>query len=472
MSRGVLFISTMDDGTKRFPTCVIEEAFGTQTTGETFPIKCTSGDAEFLNLTSGPATSSNRVQEAGRKLYDALVAHKDVAKFFAQTDVLPPLGGQPPSVCPLYLRMGTPDAEDLPWEILWETQKTFMILDPKGRWPIARLAAMPRQPEPLHKNVGSGLRLSVVLAAADESGAEEWASISAKFGSLKASLDVFGLVSEDAAKDAMTKDAGDWAAVNPARKVEVDFIGDGSSLINRLRAQAPNIVHIFCHGVSDPRPELELETRADRLTEKKQGSIRLRSEDLLALASLDSLWLVVLNCCQGAKTAPQLHSLARDLVAAGVPAVAAMRESIQVDDAHLFAEHFYSALFAQLNSIFSVRSMNPPPDPIPFQEIVWLQAVHEARRKLSSFRERLPEGSVEWTYPVLYVNRDRLHLHPRDLTAVAILTAPARLELLSKLDLLRAIREPLVLATDADAVNRRASIDAEIHQIEAQLAGG
>jgi len=461
----------MDDGTKRFPTCVIEEAFGKQTTGETFPIKCTSADPEFLNL-KGPAANSKRVQQAGQKLYDALVAHKDVEKFFAHTDVLPPSEGQRPSVCPLYLRMGTPDSEDLPWEILWETHKTFMVLDSQGRWPIARLASMPKPPEPLHKNIGTGLRLAVVLAAADENGAKEWGSISDKFANLKASLDVLGLVSEDDAKDAMTEDAIAWQAADPARKVEVNYVGDGNSLINRLRAQIPNIIHIFCHGVADVRPELELETRSDRLAEKKQGSIRLKSEDLLALASLDSLWLVVLNCCQAAKTAPQLHSLARDLVAAGVPAVVAMRESIQVDDAHLFAEHFYPALVAQLNSIFSIRNMKSPPDPIPFQEIVWVQAVHEARRKLSSFRERQPDGSVEWTYPVVYINRDRLHLHPRELKAAAILTVPQRLELMAKLDLLRSLRDTFRLATDPEAEKEGARMDLEIHQIEAQLAGG
>jgi hypothetical protein len=460
----------MEVGGKRLNIFMIDEAYGANLPGGTYPLECTSKDPEFnLRVVLGTAKGGGPVLLAGKKLYSALVAHKPVQDFFAQTNPSP---SALPQYFPLYIRVDTPDAEELPWEILWETQKSFMILDPQGRWPIARLASMPKQAEPLHKNIWPALRLAVVLAAAGESGTEEWGNISNKFADLKAPLNVLGLVSEDTAKEAMTKDADSWAAADPVRKVEVDYVGDGNSLVNRLRSYAPNVIHIFCHGVADVRPELELETRSDRLAKCKQGSVRFKSEDLLPLASMDSLWLVVLNCCQAAKPAPQLHSLARDLVAAGVPAVVAMRESVEVNDANLFAEHFYPALFAQLNSTFAARNMKPPQNHIPFQEIVWVKAAHEARRKLSSSSQRLPDDSLAWTYPVVYVNRDQLHLHPRELEAAVMLTAQERLELIAKLDLLRAIREPLTLAIDAEASKRRTDIDVEIHQIEVQLAGG
>ena len=471
MSRGVLFVTTGDSAGMRVINCLIEEAFDTMAPTEFYPLRCTPKDPEFDNLTGVPPADSDRVRRAGEKLYGALVANKDVQDFFALTNALPPAFGQP-RVFPLFIRVGSPEAEDLPWEMLWEAEKTFMVLDAQGRWPIARLAAMSKQPAPLHKNIGTSLRLAVVLAAAGENWTAEWESISESFSRLKGPLDVLVLVSDDAAKKAIT-DAPKWQAAAPARKLAVEYVGDnGEMLINRLCGYEPNIVHIFCHGDAANGPELELETRGDRLAKNAQGSIKLKLTDLLPLASLDWLWLVVLNCCQGAKTAPQLHSIARNLVIhAGVPAVVAMRESIHVDDAHLFAEHFYPDLLAQLNSIFAFRNENPSRDPIEFPELIWVRAVHKARRELSWARQRVPEAWAEWTYPVVYVNRDYLHLHPRQPTAAKTLTEAERLALIAELDVLRSLRDNYRRATDPAAVRERANIDIDIHQIEARLAG-
>jgi hypothetical protein len=448
---------------------MIDEAFDAIAPGEFYPLQCTAKDPEFLNLTGAPPRNSERVKRAGEKLYGSLIAHKDVEKFFALTSAVPAATGQP-KVFPLYIRIETPEAEDLPWETLWEKYKTFMVLDPQGRWPIARLASMSKPPEPLHKNIGEGLRLVVVIAAASENGLNEWQSISQAFESLKVPLEVLALVSEDATKTAIANAAIALQAAVPTRKIQVEYVGDNATtFVDRLRSYMPNMVHIFCHGLAVDRPELELETRSDRLAKNPQGTIRLRSADLEPLASLDSLWLLVLNCCQGVKTAPQLHSIARDMVAQGVPAVVAMRESIHVDDAHLFADHFYPDLFTQLNAIFGARNRNPRPPTVLFPEILWVRAAHKARRELSSARNRIPEAWAEWTYPVVYINRDKLHLHPR---AGVILTVDQRLELMATLDVLRSIREPLRFSTDPEAAQEQARLNIEINQIEAQLAGG
>jgi hypothetical protein len=462
MGRGVLLVSSgTDTKGEPFTACVIEEAFGTEVNGGMYPLNFSLKDADFLKLRTSPPA----VRQAGEKLYSLLVAHENIRKVFDVT-----AGAEP--VYPLYIRVDTPDAEELPWEILCETQKSFMVLDPDGRRPIGRQPSVKKQVKPLDRIIASELRVAVVLAAARESGVGEWSSISAAIDPLEVPVDVLGLVSEDAAKAAIYADAEAWQGQARNRNVKVDSTGDvsGSILMSRLRAHMPNIIHFFCHGVSDVFPQLELETRADRKKNEERGSIKLDSKLLRDLARIDSLWLVVLNCCQGAKTAPQLHSLASGLVAAGIPAVVAMRESVDVSDANLFAKDFYPKLFAQLQGIFALRDNPAIPKPLPFQEVVWVRAVHEARRQLSLARGRKPDSSAQWTYPVVYVYPHGLILHPGHLKSET-LSELKRQELLAQLDLLRELRDKANYVIDAEALVRRAELDTKIRELEAQLAG-
>src|SRR5687767_8909416 len=113
----------MEFGGKRLNTCMIEEAFGAPVKGGTYPLDCTASDPEFASLRSTPA----QVQPAGDKLYRALIKHEALNDLFKLTK-----SGTGPY--PLYIRVDTPDAEELPWETLWENQ--FFSLDQNGRWPI------------------------------------------------------------------------------------------------------------------------------------------------------------------------------------------------------------------------------------------------------------------------------------------------------------------------------------------------
>jgi hypothetical protein len=451
--RGVLVVNAVEIGGNRVNTCTIDEAFGAPNVTRTqYQIKCDPKDPVFLKLRQKPPA----VRQAGEMLYNALVADPAGLKFFAN---------QAPA-CPVFIQLDTPEAEELPWETLWENQKYFMVLDPQGRWPIARLASAAQRAEPLRRAISEELRIAVVLAAAGERGESEWQSIADAMDGLATPLHVLALVSEKDAKEKIAADATTWASQGLKRTVEVEFVGDSTTLVARLRAHIPNVVHFFCHGIADVRPQLELETRADRSAKKDRGSITLGSEMLVELARARSLWLVVLNCCQGAKTAPQLHSLARDLVAAGVPAVVAMRESVEVNDANLFAQHFFTALFPQLKAMFDMRNNPAVPHTLRFSELVWLRAVDAARRQLSTASNRVAGSSAEWTFPVLYVHRDPLDLYPRVLKP---LTTAERLGLLTQLDVLRAVRMTLDMASEAEEIARRAKLDADIRLLEAQL---
>ena len=466
MARGVLVVSGMELAGKRLNTCMIDEAYGHQVPGGTYPLDCRASDPEFVKMRGTPPA----VRLAGEKLYSALVAHPPVRDFFAHAAAPTPAAAAATPVYPLYVRVDTPDAEEFPWETLCETQKSFMVLDPQGRWPIARLAASGRA-QPLDRSISSELRMAVVLAAAGESGADEWRYIAQAINGFNTPVDVLSLVSDRSTQSAIEADVAAWQGQAPTRHATVDFVGDDTSVMDRLKAQLPNVIHFFCHGNADVRPILELETLGDRKARLRRGSVTLGGGALEELGRLKSLWLVVLNCCQGAKAAPHLHSLAKQLVAAGVPAVVAMRESVDVSDANLFSEHFYPHLFAQLQAVFTVRNAQPASAKLPFQEVVWVRAVHEARRRLSSERGRSPDSSAQWTLPIVYVHRDELFLHPRQLKPAFELSPAARLEKVTQLDLLRQIRATMDPVVDDDAKLQRSQLDQQIQQIEDELSG-
>jgi hypothetical protein len=165
---------------------------------------------------------------------------------------------------------------------------------------------------------------------------------------------------------------------------------------------------------------------------------------------------------------PQLHSFARELVAAGTPAIVAMRESVDVHDANLFAELFYKDLFAQLQGLFALRANPAIPKPLLFPEVAWLRAIHEARCRLSHALDRQPDSSVEWTYPVVYVNRDELRFHLRE-PRLNVISPSTRLELVTQLDILRGARAALDPMVEPEASDKRADLDTQISQLERQL---
>jgi len=426
VARGVLVVASMGAGAKRVSVCSIGEAFGAQLPMDPFPLSCSTNDPAFLKLRLTPPV----VREAGERLYGALVEHQPLRDFFLPTNPAPAPPPAGVAEFPLYIRMDAPEAEAYPWEVMYEQQKEFMALDTHGRWPIARLVGTTGRPQTLERIMVGELRMAVVLAAARESGVDEWTGIAAAIDKFDVPLDLLVIVSEEAAKAAVEADAAKWQATAPGRKVAVVFASDAASLLVALRAHVPNIVHFFCHGQVDGNSSLEVESRADRKVLKQNGSIRLNGNALSILGGIAALWLVVLNCCKGAGAAPQLHSLAREIVASGVPSVAAMRESVDVSDANVFSEQFYAGLFPQLKVLFGL--IGAPGQSLKFQEITWLRAMQRARLQLASGRQ--PESSAQWTYPVLYVHRDDLRLLRKELKP---LTLGERTELLADLDTLR-----------------------------------
>jgi len=277
----------------------------------------------------------------------------------------------------------------------------------------------------------------VVIAAANYDGREEWNQIATALRKLELPVSILALVSDAALKKEMEKTTWDGNV-----QLKAQFTGDKDLLLKELGAFSPNIVHFFCHGTADPDPLLLVETRNIRLGATDDVPITLSSGDLEPIVQSSWFWLAVLNCCQGSKASAQLPSLARELVQKGAPTVIAMRESVAVADAQLFTEEFYPALVDQLNSLFKVATLVPEEEKVPVEELVWIRPLHAARWRLATTPStRQPASAIEWTYPVIYVNRDELCL--RRGSPVPALADDERRSLQDQLRIERTTREAI-----------------------------
>ena len=274
----------------------------------------------------------------------------------------------------------------------------------------------------------------------------------------------------------------DPAVVNAVREkapagVSVDYVGDDADdLLRRIGAFSPNLVHFYCHGTADGRPELELEKLEDRVLGRSQGTIRLDEMTLLPLCVSSSIWAVTLNCCEGARGSASSCSLAHSLSAQGVPVVIAMRESIHFADAHLFAAEFYSALARELEPLFALHRFGKS---FEVEDLLWGRAIRSARVSLRDpainrlVDEQLkelclqdPAGSArEWTYPVLYLHRGGLRLKPCVEAPALTMEELARLQAI--LHGYKKQREEWIREEETRGVIMK--LDDEIRRIEDQL---
>ncbi len=153
-----------------------------------------------------------------------------------------------------------------------------------------------------------------------------------------------------------------------------------ATLQRRLRISACHILHFVGHGAFDEATQDGL-----LLLEDEEGRGRaVSAQDLgVLLHDHQSLRLVVLNSCEGARTSrlDPFAGSAQSLVQQGIPAVVAMQFEISDEAAIAIAHEFYAAL-----------AVDYPVD----------AALAEARK--AAFTSG---NSVEWGIPVLYFARAR-----------------------------------------------------------------
>lgn len=204
--------------------------------------------------------------------------------------------------------------------------------------------------------------------------------------------------------------------------VTADLIQNRDQLFAELRAFAPHILHFFCHGIADTKPQLQVASYRDWGTDAP-GSILIEGEQLKQNADLDgNIWLVTLNCCETAKPGHGPSSslsmpVACNLVCGGIPVAVGMRERIDDAFADKFCGLFYQALLAELRRRVDEAKNSGMTD------VHWACGLFQVRQ--SMYQEL--KSSAAWTVPVMHTRLKpfQLKLNPAHDIPETLTAAPA-----------------------------------------------
>jgi tetratricopeptide (TPR) repeat protein len=250
----------------------------------------------------------------------------------------------------LRIRMRLPPAlANIPWEYLYDREHGFLTLSPDTA--LVRYVELPAPVRPLPIN--PPLRMLAMISAPSDlpglSGEEEWSKVN-----------------------------GALSDLIRCGTVEVDRLEGGTlaAMQRPLRLRDYHVLHFVGHAYYDEDAQdgalaLEGPGRKTRLVTGRDLGLMLRGHR--------SLRLVVLNACEGARSAKDdpFGGVAQALVRLGIPSVIAMQFEISDPAAVVFSRSFYQAIA----------------DGLPVD-----LAVVEAR--LAMFAEG---HEVEWATPVLYL---------------------------------------------------------------------
>ena len=338
--------------------------------------------------------TANAVKERGRLVRESLRTNPAIATLLDRLEQTPQ-----GDVQPLYVVIAEGEAEQITWETLCDTQDEFVALDP--RWPIGRISdpvAGRSQPPAVLR---TPIRVMVVISAFKVRGQQrEWemfraAAVKARSDGLEVRLKF--LVGETSLRtsieQATVQQGLNWIEVSHVDKT-------ASRVVQEITDWQPNVLHFFCHGISDDTDQsLELATAGDYSTPGTvSGSVKIRTQQLANIVPLLSdPWLLTLNCCSSGQAANELQSMAHRVVSAGFPAAVAMLEPVASDDAHEFTRSFHAALFSGLRRAAAALAHTPR------VEFEWVELMYAARAALRDLHNDDPDNCREWVLPVLYV---------------------------------------------------------------------
>jgi hypothetical protein len=246
-----------------------------------------------------------------------------------------------------------PELVDIPWEYLYNPAlNRFLALSVNT--PIVRYLEMPENIRPL--TVKPPLRVLVMIANPNDYPALD---VEMEWQNLKKAVSVLeerGLLTLERLE-----------AATPV------------TLIHRLRRKDYHIFHFIGHGGFDDDSQDGL-----LMLENDNGMGKPLSGQYLGtiLHDEDSLRLVILNACEGARTGKNdpFAGIAQSLVQQGLPAVIAMQFEVSDQAAITFAHEFYAALA----------------DGLPVDA-----SLAEARKIIFS-----SGNEIEWGTPVLYLRAE------------------------------------------------------------------
>ena len=308
-----------------------------------FTLKSRAGDAEFQFGQPAPAVAT-----AGAKLRDDLLGHAGIKMTLEAW-----LGMADRAYQPLHLELESAAADQLPWEALVDGKGSFLALDKNS--PVARVLSAERQ-DKLKKEVlfTAPLRIACVLGAWWEDGgaaeqAQEWESLKAALAApdaaaLKVDVCVYGC---DPTLEAQVK-----ATALPGVNVQWEpIVGNAPTLLKRIRAFRPHMLHLYAHGIADDQPYVAVSTVADAEA-GQDASVLLGAKEVRQEGDPDdNIWVIALNSCETAAISKDARNLASQLVRFGFPAVIGMREPVKTVEARIVTQHFYEAAFEALNSV-------------------------------------------------------------------------------------------------------------------------
>jgi hypothetical protein len=351
--------------------------------------------------------SPERVQAAGKKLFDELHAHPAIAPAIAAA-LQQKIGG----CSPICLRLDDSAlADDLPWEAVCGQGMDgveFFALD--ERWPIVRMREVTDAELVPVYTLEPPLRITVVLSAAGSTALTrapalpQWDHVRETIekhlqqpNPLPVKVTVF--VGEEDLRNTILAAKLPW--------VRAEFIADKTSLLDAIKAARPQILHFFCHGSAEGIPHLRIGSYTDWEAEQ-EPSIAITARELRQSADPDqNTWLVTLNCCESATRAADARGLASSLVAAGFPAALGMREAIEVQHAHVLCEYFYPKVMEMIRQV---------PVGGTGTEIEWAKALSVARSSfVAKYNGGVPAQQAAasfkvWTIPALYTRREPFFL--------------------------------------------------------------
>ena len=355
-----------------------------------------------------PWSAQAAVRVHGQTLLDRLqTAHPGVREALRELFDRTPPG----EVRSLWFHVMTDEAERLCWETLCDPRGAFAALDP--RWPIGRIADSEVDVDVAPAVFSPPLRIVAVLAALGIDAVPEWRRLAAAVQEARArglAVEVTVLVGQEDLHAAIARDVEGGALQGVVVRPMPDRVHRVAEVMRDVR---PHLVHFFCHGsVGHGVAQLELATLLDADAGRAAGSVVLRVQDLLGMPGMREVWLVTLNCCEGGKAADDLHSLAHQMVAAGVPASIGMLEPVDATDAHEFSACFYPAVFETVRAAFAGTA------PGCVVTIDWSEALHPPRTALRDQHQGDPANHREWSLPVLYVR-------PESFRVICAFPAPA-----------------------------------------------
>lgn len=301
---------------------------------------------------------------------------------------------------PIYFLVNAEEAERLAWESLCDTKGTFLALD--QRWPIGRIAeSLVDRPSAPHE-FGPPLRVLAALSALQVDATVQWRKLrdsARKAVDAGLPVNLLVLVGQEELQEAIQQeiDTRTLAMDVRVRAMPLDLVG----FEGQLKEFRPHLLHFFCHGKAEfGNAELHLGTINDWTQKASVASLRLPLEKLRFFPSLQRVWLVVLNCCSSAQPAGELHSLAHNLVAGGVPAAVGMVEPVGAADADDFTETFYEGVFDILAQAFKAL-------PGTRIEVDWSAAMWRPRDRLARGKA---DDVRQWLVPALYTQMEPFHV--------------------------------------------------------------